>query len=145
MERGDILFNRTNSLDFVGRTAIFDIEGGFVFASYLNRLRSDTNKLNPFFLNCYFNTDAVQARLKSITTRGVSQSNISATRLKGFLVPNPRLDEQDEVVAHVEVLDRKLAVHRGKLEQFLDLFRTLLHELMNAKIRVSGFSIANSK
>ena len=136
VERGDILFNRTNSLDLVGRTAIFDIEGDFVFASYLIRLRSDANKLNPFFLNCYFNTDAVQARLKSIATRAVSQSNISATRLKGFPVPRPGLDEQDEVVVHVEVLDRKLAVHRGKLKQLLDLFRTLLHELMTANTRV---------
>ncbi len=53
VERGDILFNRTNSLDLVGRTAIFNIEGEFVFASYLIRLRTDEKKLNPFFLNCY--------------------------------------------------------------------------------------------
>ena len=142
VERGDILFNRTNSLDLVGRTAIFDIEGDFVFASYLIRLRSDANKLNPFFLNCYFNTDAVQARLKSIATRAVSQSNISATRLKGFPVPKPELDEQDEVVVHAEVLDRKLAVHLVKLEHLQDLFRTLLHELMTAKTRVHEPNIA---
>ena len=136
VERGDILFNRTNSLDLVGRTAIFDIAGGFVFASYLIRLRTDERQLNPFFLNCYFNTDEVQARLKSIATRAVSQSNISATRLKGFPFPKPSLDEQEEIVAHAKALDRKLAVHRGKLEQLQDLFRTLLHELMTAKIRV---------
>ena len=137
IERGDILFNRTNSLELVGRTAIFDIEGDFVFASYLIRLRTDENKLNPFFLNCYFNTDEIQTRLKSIATRAVSQSNISATRLKGFPVPNPGLDEQEEIVAHAKALDRKLAVHRGKLEQLQDLFRTLLHELMTAKTRVT--------
>jgi len=136
VERGDILFNRTNSLDLVGRTAIFDIAGGFVFASYLIRLRTDERQLNPFFLNCYFNTDEVQARLKSIATRAVSQSNISATRLKGFPFPKPSLDEQEEIVAHAKALDRKLAVHWGKLEQLQDLFRTLLHELMTAKIRV---------
>lgn len=136
VERGDILFNRTNSLDLVGRTAIFDIAGEFVFASYLIRLRTDEKKLNPFFLNCYFNTDETQARLKSIATRAVSQSNISATRLKGFPVPKPSLDEQAEIVTHAKALDQKLATHRGKLEQFQDLFRTLLHELMTAKTRV---------
>ena len=134
--RGDILFNRTNSLDLVGRTAIFDIEGAFVFASYLIRLRTDGKKLNPFFLNCYFNTDEIQARLKSIATRAVSQSNISATRLKGFPVPKPSLEEQGEIVAHAIVLDRKLAFHHSKLAQLQDLFRTLLHELMTAKMRV---------
>lgn len=134
--RGDILFNRTNSLDLVGRTAIFDIKGEFVFASYLIRLRTDAKKLNPFFLNCYFNTDEIQARLKSIATRAVSQSNISATRLKGFAVPKPSLEEQGEIVAHAIALDRKLAIHRAKLEQLQDLFRTFLHELMTAKTRV---------
>jgi type I restriction enzyme S subunit len=141
VRRGDILFNRTNSLDLVGRTAIFDIEGEFVFASYLIRLRTYGKKLNPFFLNCYFNTDEIQARLKSIATRAVSQSNISATRLRGFPVPNPSLDEQDDIVAHATALDRKLAVHRAKLEQLQDLFRTLLHELMTAKTRVHELEI----
>lgn len=142
VERGDILFNRTNSLDLVGRTAIFDIEGEFVFASYLIRLRTDEKKLNPFFLNCYFNTDEIQARLKSIATRAVSQSNISATRLRGFPVPKPRLDEQNDIVTHATTLDRKLAVHRSKLEQLQDLFRTLLHELMTAKIRVDALTFS---
>ncbi len=102
----------------------------------MNAIHSRVLQLNPFFLNCYFNTDEVQARLKSIATRAVSQSNISATRLKGFPFPKPSLDEQEEIVAHAKALDRKLAVHRGKLEQLQDLFRTLLHELMTAKIRV---------
>ena len=143
--RGDILFNRTNSFDLVGRTAIFDIEGDFVFASYLIRLRTDEKKLNPFFLNCYFNTDEIQTRLKSIATRAVSQSNISATRLKGFPVLKPNLDDQEEIVAHAKALDRKLSVHRSKLEQFQDLFRTLLHELMTAKTRVDGLDISKLK
>lgn len=142
VERGDILFNRTNSLDLVGRTAIFDLEGEFVFASYLIRLRTDETKLNPFFLNCYFNTDEIQARLKSIATRAVSQSNISATRLKGFPIPKPSLDEQNEIVAHATALDRKLALHRSKLEQLQDLFRTLLHELMTAKTRVGNSNLS---
>lgn len=139
---GDILFNRTNSLDLVGRTAIFDIEGELVFASYLIRLRTDGKKLNPFFLNCYFNTDKIQARSKLIVTRAVSQSNISATRLRGFPVPKPRLEEQDEIVAHAKALDRKLAIHRAKLEQLQDLFRTLLHELMTAKTRVNSLTLS---
>lgn len=141
VERGDILFNRTNSLDLVGRTAIFNIDGDFVFASYLIRLRTDEKRLNPFFFNCYFNTDEVQARLKSIATRAVSQSNISATRLKGFSIPKPSLDEQNKIVDNAKALDRKLAAHRGKLEQLKELFRTLLHELMIAKIRTHEITL----
>jgi len=136
IERQDILFNRTNSLDLVGRTAIFDLEGDFVFASYLIRLRTDSARLRSSFLNQYFNWGETQVRLKSIATRAISQSNISATRLRGFPVPVPSPVEQDEIVANVDCLDRKLAVHLRKHATLTALFRTLLHQLMTAQLRL---------
>lgn len=145
VERGDILFNRTNSLDLVGRTAIFDLEKDFVFASYLIRLRTDAERLRPFFLNHYFNWEETQMRLKSIATRAVSQSNISATRLRGFLVPVPKPEEQDEIVEKVDCLDKKLSVHARKHVALTALFRTLLHQLMTAKIRVDDLVLPELK
>jgi type I restriction enzyme, S subunit len=142
MERRDILFNRTNSLDLVGRTAIFDIEGDFVFASYLIRLRTEAERLRPFFLNHYFNWDETQRRLKSIATRAVSQSNISATRLRGFYIPVPDPKEQDEIVENLDCLDRKLGVQLSKKQCLSDLFRTLLHQLMTAQIRVKDLDLS---
>ena len=136
VERGDILFNRTNSLELVGRTAVHDIDGGYVFSSYLIRLRTDETKLDPFFLNLDFNRNETQVRLKSIATRAVSQSNISANRLKGFPVPVPSLTEQGEIVRCASAFDAKLGFHITKLSALQDLFRTLLHELMSAKTRV---------
>jgi type I restriction enzyme S subunit len=142
LERHDILFNRTHSLDLVGRTAIFDIEGDFVFASYLIRLRTDSSQLRPYFLNHYFNWDETQVRLKSIATRAVSQSNISASRLRGFLVPIPQPTEQDKIIEGIGRLDRKLAVHSQKKRLLEDLFRTLLHQLMTAQIRVHDVDLS---
>jgi len=141
VEQQDILFNRTNSLELVGRTAIFDIEGDFVFASYLIRLRTDAERLRPHFLNLYFNWDETQARLKSIATRAVSQSNISATRLRGFPVLVPSPEEQDEIVANLDAVDRKIDIHRRKHGSLTALFRTLLHQLMTAQIRVHDFEL----
>ncbi len=141
VERQDILFNRTNSLELVGRTAIFDLEGDFVFASYLIRLRTDAARLRPCFLNHYFNWDETQVRLKSIATRAVSQSNISATRLRGFPVPVPSPEEQDEIVTNIDCVDRKLTAHRRKHAAFTALFRTLLHQLMTAQLRVHDIDL----
>lgn len=136
MQKQDILFNRTNSFDLVGRTAIFDLEGDFVFASYLIRLRTDSKRLRPYFLNHYLNWNETQARLKSIATRAVSQSNISATRLRSFSVPIPKTEEQDEIASQINCLDQKLIFHFQKKQLLADLFRTLLHQLMTAQIRV---------
>lgn len=141
VEHGDILFNRTNSFDLVGRTAVFDIEGDYAFASYLIRLRTDDRRLNPFFLNHYFNCASTQLRLKTIATRAVSQSNISATRLKGFPVPIPLPEEQAEIVRTLDVLDSKIALHERERRALESLFRTLLNDLMSARVRVTDLDL----
>ena len=98
--------------------------------------------LRPFFLNHYFNWEETQVRLKSIATRAVSQSNISATRLRSFLVPVPKAEEQDKIVEKVDCLDQKLLVHGRKKATLTDLFCTLLHQLMTAQIRVRDLDLS---
>jgi len=120
----------------VGRTAIHDIDGDYVFASYLIRMQTDEERLNPYFLNLDFNRDETQVRLKSIATRAVSQSNISATRLKRFPIPLPSVSKQADIVSAGAALDAKSGLHRAKLASLQQLYRTLLHELMTAKTRV---------
>lgn len=137
LEKLDLLFNRTNSIDLVGRTAIFDIDGDFAFASYMIRLRTDADLLRPYFLNYYFNYDQTQIRLKSIATRAVSQSNISASRLRSFSIPLPTLPEQDEIVVALDAVERKLVMVYAKHSFLTDLFHTLLHQLMTAQIRIN--------
>ena len=140
VEKRDILFNRTNSLDLVGRTAVFELEGDFAFASYLIRLRADADRLRPLFLNHYFNWEETQIRLKSIATRAVSQSNISATRLRGFAIPVPQPDEQDEVVENIDRVEQKLLIHERKHAALSGLFRTLLHQLMTGQMRTEDLA-----
>jgi type I restriction enzyme S subunit len=108
----------------------------------LIRLRTDSEQLRAHFLNHYFNWGETQLRLKSIATRAVSQSNISATRLRSFIIPVPDLDEQDEIVSKLDWLDRKLILHRQKKLLLEELFHTLLHQLMTAKIRVNNLDLA---
>jgi type I restriction enzyme, S subunit len=138
---GELLFNRTNSIDLVGRTALFELDGDYVFASYLIRLTIQDGKLEPHFLNYYLNYEATQARLKALASRGVSQSNISASRLKTFTVPIPPLDEQREIAATLQAVDAKLAMTERKRATLEELFRTLLHLLMTGQIRVNNLDL----
>jgi type I restriction enzyme, S subunit len=142
VEPFDILFNRTNSFELVGRTAIFELKGDFVFASYLIRLRTQVGSLRPAFLNHYFNWGAAQARLKGIASRAVSQSNISASRLRSFVVPLPSPEEQDEIVRCIDQIDRVRDVHQRRLSALQGLFRALLNQLMTARIRVDDLDLS---
>ena len=53
---GDVLFNRTNSAELVGKTAVFDGSRRAVFASYLIRYRANTERADPHFISAYINS-----------------------------------------------------------------------------------------
>jgi type I restriction enzyme, S subunit len=75
---------------------------------------------------------------------GANQKNLSAEILKGSLVAYPRdKDVQDAIVTSLETLDQKLSVSRRKRTVFQDLFRSLLHQLMTAQIRVNDLDVAD--
>lgn len=133
---GDLLFNRTNSFELVGRTSIFHGDREAVFASYLIRLRVDRQSMDPDYLNYYLQLRSVQNALKGLATRGVSQSNISASKLRLFPVGVPSLKEQRQIA---ETLDRlSLAVLEAMRKDFLlrQIFAALLQQLMSGQIRV---------
>jgi len=139
---GDLLFNRTNSHDLVGRMAVFHATREVVFASYLIRLRFDRQSANPDFVNYYFNMNATQTRVRTLASRGVSQSNISASKLKTFEIPLPSdLEEQADIISNLKAVDSKVRLHESKKSTLQDLFKTTLNKLMTGDIRVADLDI----
>lgn len=100
---GDVLFNRTNSPELVGKTAIYRGERPAIHAGYLVRIRCGS-KLLPEFLNLCLNSPAGRSWCHSVKTDGVSQSNISASKLKEFAVPAFSLEQQRRIIAAHRVL-----------------------------------------
>lgn len=141
VSRSDILFNRTNSFELVGKTSIFMLDGDFVFASYLIRLVADTEAILSRFLSYYLNKEDTQRRLKMLATRGVSQSNISATKLKSVVVPRPPLDEQERVANTLVTLDTKIEKEDKRKRALEEIFKTVLHLLMTGQIRVKDMEV----
>jgi type I restriction enzyme, S subunit len=135
LNRGDVIFNRTNSYELVGKTSLFDSDNDVVFASYLIRLVTDEKKLRPKFLNWYLNWDITQSRLKSLASRGVSQSNISASKLQKFKISVPlSTDEQDEIVNILDNCYAKITSLENELVLLEELFKALLEEFMTGRL-----------
>lgn len=134
LEPDDILFNRTNSADLVGKVGIYRLDGDFVFASYLVRLRADADKILPAFLNYYLNSELGQRRILAYATPGVSQTNVSAGNLKKVRVPVPPLEEQERIL---EVLD-DVSERKRELENYLRRLSQLKAALMNRFINSSS-------
>lgn len=118
LARGDILFNRTNSFEHVGRTGIFDLVGDYCFASYLIRLTVVRDKADPFFVNAFMNTEGFQQGIKQFASRAIGQSNINATNLAAYPIPLPPLATQQAVVAEIEAEQALVAANRDLITRF---------------------------
>lgn len=110
--RGDILFNRTNSFELVGRTGLFDMEGDYCFASYLIRLVIERETANPFFVSLFMNSDCFQKGIKQFASRAIGQSNINAKNLASYPIPHPPLEVQQEIVSEIEAEQALVSTNR---------------------------------
>ena len=124
LKDGDLLFNRTNSKELVGKTAIWRIQkDSFTFASYLIRLRLKPGLL-PEYVWATLNSAYGKYRLFNMAKQAVSMANISASDITRFALPKPTLEEQRRfaaLVRELEGLRDKLIV--GK-PQFMELVQT---------------------
>jgi type I restriction enzyme S subunit len=98
-----VLFNRTNSPELVGKTAIYRGERPAIFAGYLIRINLHP-ELNPEYLNICLNSPYAREFCASVKTDGVSQSNINAQKLGAFELPFCNPTEQQEIVCRVKGL-----------------------------------------
>ena len=62
--------------------------------------------------------------------------------VRRILIPKPNWDEQREIVAILDALDRKIDLHRRKRVVLEELFKTLLHKLMTGEIRVADLDLS---
>lgn len=107
LKRGDLLFNRTNSAELVGKSAVFDGDMPVSFASYLIRVRFKTT-VNPAWANMVINSPAGRNYVASVVSQQVGQANVNSTKLKAFPLPVPDRGEQDRRVReHYEVLSNR--------------------------------------
>lgn len=116
LKRGDVLFNRTNSPELVGKTAIYQGEQKAIFAGYLIRVNQIPNIVDPKFLNYFLNSVVAKSQGNKVKTDGVNQSNINANKLIQYPFPYCSLNEQEEVVREME---SRLSVAE-KLEQEIE-------------------------
>ena len=139
---GDILLNRTNSSELVGKVGIFrDKSIIAVFASYLVRLRCNTEMVEPEFLNYWLNSSSIQRQLKKLATRAVSQANINPTIAKKKLpVLLPPLREQKAVVETLLTWDEAIEKTKRLIIAKKRVLGGIRQKILNGKIRLEGFN-----
>ena len=140
LHKGDILLNRTNSHSLVGKVSLFDLDGDYLTASYLVAFRPNLKVLNPTFSNNLLNTIRYQEKIRTIATKGVSQSNINPTSFKNIIkIPLPPLDEQKKIAEILSTWDEAINLTINLIESKKQFKKALMQNLLTAKIRFPQF------
>lgn len=129
LNKGDVLFNRTNSFELVGKVGLFDADLKCSFASYLIRLKTNRDLLDPRFLNYYLNSSIGLRKIRKYRTPGVSQSNINASNLKNVPIPMPKIEFQKELMDKIELLEFTYKQSLSKLQSSQALLKSLINEV----------------
>lgn len=122
LEKGAVLFNRTNSPELVGKTSIYLGEREAIYAGYLIKI-NNLEVLDSRYLNFALNTNYAKKFCNTEKSDGVSQSNINAQKLGRFEIPLPPIEEQKEIVRQVNkliALADKLESHYQKAKPHVD-------------------------
>ena len=105
VRKGDVLFNRTNSLDLIGKTADFDFDEDMVIAGYIIRIRLKET-IVPKFFSMYMNTDEMKLHLRTIAKGAVNQANINAQELQEIPIYLPPIELQNQFADFVRHVDK---------------------------------------
>lgn len=131
LQAGDLLFNRTNSKELVGKLGMWDGRFDAVAASYFIRLRADRSICHPIYLWAFFNTRFMKQRLFETARGAIGQSNINAKELKAFPVALPPLNLQESFADHIAGVQALIQQQAQHLAQAEALRQSLMAQFFN--------------
>jgi len=121
----------------VGRTAIWEGQLKDVYyQNHLHRLRAKSQDVEPRFVMYWMQTAMTLLGLYLGTSNKTTIPNLSRSRLASFAIPLPPLPEQQEIARMLQAVDARIEAEEKKKAALEALFKTLLHHLMTAKVRV---------
>lgn len=130
--KNDLLFNRTNSAEWVGKTAIYRGNIPAIYAGYLIRIRTF---IDSEYLNVVMNSDYEKAYCNLVKTDGVNQSNINAQKLGNFLVPIPPLDEQHRISSNIIEIFPRISIIQEEKDCIATLIQKTKSKILDLAIR----------
>lgn len=137
LHKGDVLFNRTNSPELVGKTAIFRGERNAIFAGYLIRVNQRPS-ISPEYLTYYLNSYTAKKYGNLVKTDGVNQSNINGKKLCSYPFPLCSEIEQNFIVNTIEqrltVLSKIESTIDKTLQQAESLRQSILKQAFEGKL-----------
>ncbi|MBL7250078.1 restriction endonuclease subunit S [Alloalcanivorax marinus] len=133
VKKGDILFNRTNSKELVGKTAVYRFDEPMAFAGYLVRARA-SGEADPEYIAAFMNSPQTKSRLVSMCKSIVGMANINAKEFQAIPIPVPPLNLQNRFSAIVDSVLRQKSKVNDCLEELDVLFHSLQEKAFSGEL-----------
>jgi type I restriction enzyme S subunit len=142
LQNGDVVLTEGGDFDKLGRGFIWTGEiDDSVHQNHIFAVRVHRSRLLPEFFAHLSQSPYGKKYFLSVAHKTTNLACINTTKLKGFPVLIPTAEEQREIVDILEAVDAQVSAHQRKWQSLSDLFRTLLHQLMTAQIRVHDLDL----
>ena len=139
VKKGDLLFNRTNSKELVGKTGIYNETSQMAIAGYLIRVRTN-EKANPWFLWGYLNSLHGKKTLFSMCKSIVGMANINAQELQEIKIVIPPIELQNQFAAIVEKVETVKSEYQASLTELENMYGVLSQKAFKGKLKVKEYN-----
>ena len=127
VRRGDLLFNRTNSKELVGKTCVYNRDELMVLAGFVVRVRLNEKAL-PDFVSAFMNTSFSKQMLLGMSKAAIGQANINAQELQSIGIYIPPIAMQREFVSFKAQIDKSKSAIQKSLDETQLLFDSLMQQ-----------------
>lgn len=133
VKKGDILFNRTNSKELVGKTGLITTDQEYIIAGYLIRVR--TNELaNPYYIWAHLNSKWSKMTLHNMCKNIVGMANINAQELQDIQILKAPILLQNQFAERVQIIETQKQQAQEALAKSEDLFQGLLQRAFKGEL-----------
>lgn len=133
VKEGDILFNRTNSKELVGKTAVYVGPEPMAYAGYLVRARTKANYA-PEYISAFLNSPWGKEKLQSMCKSIVGMANINAKEFQSIVLPIPPENEQIQFKNKVLTIREKKRLLINQLSILDTLFKSLQNQAFSGNL-----------
>jgi hsdS, type I site-specific deoxyribonuclease (fragment) len=125
LKKGELLFNRTNSKELVGKTGLFNLDIPMAFAGYLIRIKP-SNLIHSKFLLFFMNSEFMKKLLYNKAKNIVGMANINAKELEDFSIILPPIELQNKFAERIEKIEKLKFEIEKSIEVAQNLYDSLI-------------------
>ena len=125
LKKGELLFNRTNSKELVGKTGLFELDTPMAFAGYLIKMRP-SNLIHSKFLLFFMNSEFMKKLLYNKAKNIVGMANINAKELEDFSIILPPIELQNKFAERIEKIEKLSFEIEEAIKEAENLYNSLI-------------------